>query len=132
MIIHAEHIKGYAFKINSSKHSIISDQSHDFGGDEQGPMPSELFLWAIGSCFGQTMIFVAEKMHRKIQNLKLCIDGKKDNKSFKYDAIHITVNGCESQEFLDNVVKLSKKYCYITNSLSDDIQIKFSVNSVGG
>lgn len=127
MIVHAVHQSGFAFELHARGHCLVSDQSLNFGGEDQGPMPSELLLWAVSSCFGQTMVFVAAKMKKTVHGLKLSVHGEKDKTSCRYALIHIGVSGNEPQEFLEKIATLAKKYCYVTNSLSREVQLEFTV-----
>ena len=84
MIVRASHQSGFQFKLSSAENELVSDQWEDYGGEGTGPMPSELFLWAVAACFGQSMVYVAGKMHKTLPGLRLTVDGVKAKEVFRY------------------------------------------------
>jgi uncharacterized OsmC-like protein len=52
MEITVEHLGSVQFEIRSRNHSVISDQSVDDGGFDEGMTPPELLLASLGSCAG--------------------------------------------------------------------------------
>ena len=118
MIIRARHAGATVFELTSSTHSAISDQSPEYGGEGLGPMPSEYLLWSIAACFGQSMLFVAGRMRKKIEGLTLEVRASKDHGEQRFAAVTIAVSSADSPAQLEKIMQTAKQYCFVTNSLS--------------
>ncbi len=128
MKVTARLLEGYKFEMVADHLSITSDQSPQYGGDGAGPMPSELFLWAIASCIGQSIVHILGKFRETITDLTLSIEGKKHADQFRYRKIIININGDYPEDRLREVVKIASDNCFISNSLSEDVDIEINVS----
>ena len=118
MNVQARHAGASVFELAYCKHNAISDQSPEYGGEGLGPMPTEYLLWSIAACFGQSVLFVAGKMRKKIEGLTLDVRANKDLSQQRFEAVTITV-GCTAFDApLEKILQLAKQYCFVTNSLS--------------
>lgn len=123
MIIRARHLDEWRLEIQAGNHSIISDQTPEYGGTDTGPMASELLLSAVASCFGQAVLYVAERMHKEIEGLRLDVEGVKDRKEFRFGTISITLWADCPLELLEKAANMAKKYCFVTNSLCVPLEV---------
>lgn len=124
MKVEARFLENYKFELTSGESSIISDQSPKYGGDGAGPMPSELFLWAIASCMGQAIVHISGKLQERIGELRLTVEGMKHPEEFRYSRIIIRVQGDCQGDRLREIVTIASTHCFISNSLRDDIEIE--------
>ena len=124
MIVTALPVSETAFTLTSDLHTAVSDQSPDFGGEGLGPMPSELLLWAVASCFGQAIRYVAARRRQAMEGLSLEVSGVKDAKAFCFVEIVIAVSAAVPQELLESIVHLAGKYCFVTNSLATPVRVE--------
>ena len=124
MIVRARHLEGLKFELTSPENSLIADQWPEYGGNGEGPMPSELLLWSAAACFGQAVLHVAARMHKPVEGLTLAVRGEKDRKAFRLSEITITVSGRCPPERLEKIVQTAKKYCFVTNSLATPVNIE--------
>lgn len=90
-------------------------------------MPSELFLWAIASCIGQSIVHILGKFRETTTDLTLSVEGKKHPDQFRYRKIIIDINGDYPEPRLKEVVKIACDGCFISNSLAEDIEIEINV-----
>ena len=49
----------FAELLTAGQHSFVSDEPAEAGGDDLGPSPYELLLWALGSCTAMTLLMYA-------------------------------------------------------------------------
>jgi len=131
MSIRARHLAGWNWELEARAHKLLADQSVASGGEDRGPMPSDLLLWSVASCFGMSVSFVAERMHRPLAGLELEVSGTKDPNSIRFGKLHIAVMARCPEEKLRSIVQLARKYCYITNSLSPEVTMEFEVRELG-
>ena len=118
MMVRARHVSATVFDLTSDEHKAITDQSPMYGGEGRGPMASEYLLWSIAACFGQSVLFVAGKMRKKIVGLTLEVRANKAHAEQRFEAVTITVGSAGSPAQLDKIVQLAKRYCFVTNSLA--------------
>jgi len=130
MKVSARHIEGFKFEMMSDSLNITSDQAEQYGGEGKGPMPSELILWALASCMGQSIVHIAGKMRVALKGLTLVAEGRKDVNAFKYDQMTLQVSSeSPSPQELEKMLKLARKYCFVSNTLSEGITIDYMVKS---
>jgi len=118
MKVQARHAGGSVFELASSRHNAIADQSPEYGGNGLGPMPSEYMLWSIAACFGQSILFAADRMRQKVESLTLEVRADKDKTAQRFGAVTIAVGSAGSAAQLEKLVQMAKRYCFVTNSLS--------------
>jgi len=75
VIVEATRVSGLQFAMRAGAHAFTCDQRQEYGGTDLGPMPSELFLTAIASCFGAAVAHVAKKMRVPIDPLRVLVEG---------------------------------------------------------
>jgi putative redox protein len=51
----------YAQLLTADEHSLIADEPEDKGGNDLGPGPYELLLWALGACTSMTLLMYARR-----------------------------------------------------------------------
>lgn len=116
-------IENAYFELQAGTHTLLCDQREEFGGQDRGPMPTELLMCSIASCFGYAMQFVAGRMRKTIDNLVIEVDGEKDFKNSTFSQITVTAGADMDTGTLTKIAELAKKYCFVTNSLSVPVEI---------
>ncbi|MDR2056379.1 MAG: OsmC family protein [Desulfovibrio sp.] len=127
MIVTARHLEGSRFEVSSGRHSLITDQLPEYGGTDQGPMASEIFLFAVASCFGQSVLHVAKKMRKAATRLAVEVTATKNSSKFCFSEMVITVKADCDADTLEKMAALARKYCFVTNSLSGSVNIAHRV-----
>lgn len=115
----------------SRNHHLTTDQASEYGGEDLGPMASELLLSAIASCFGQSMLYVASRMRRQISELCLDVESEKDAEHFRISEVSVSIRAKCDPDVLRKVADMAKKYCFVTNSLSADIRFSYVIRDAG-
>lgn len=129
-MIAARHLGRYRFELRAGGHLGASDQRPEFGGEDAGPMPSELLLWAVGSCFGQALAHVAGKLREPLPELSLDVEGEKDPRAFRFRRIALEIRaGCPAPR-LERAIQLARKICFVTNSLDAGVALEFRAHGL--
>lgn len=129
--------EGYKVEIKSGKHTLISDESKESGGSDDGPNPYELLLSALGSCKAITMRMYAIRKNFPLTEItiKLKIDKiyAKDcegceTKEGKIDKIDVEINlsGDLNDEQKKRLLEISGK-CPVHKTLTSEVKIYTSI-----
>lgn len=130
MKIALKHVENFKFDVISDRFGMSIDQAPEYGGDGTGPMPSEILLWSVAGCIGQTIIFIAEKKNLELKNLKIRVEGKKNNQTFKLDCIDVHIHSDCKSDVLGNILNMAKKYCFISNTIINGARINYHAKGV--
>ena len=104
-------------------HQMQGDETPEYGGDDSGPMPTELLLAAVGTCMCLAVAHVARK--RRIQITQITVDAgaEKDMQEFRFRDIYLTIRADLPQDRLDSLVEQARRYCFVSNTLIAGCQI---------
>lgn len=72
----------FAQSISIRRHTTISDEAVDAGGDDRGPAPTELLLGALGACVAMTVSMYAERKGWALGDVTVDLSGKDENGVF--------------------------------------------------
>ncbi len=126
-----EWLGGYRTQIDvRGVHQMQGDETPEYGGEDSGPMPTELLLAAVGSCMCLAVAHVAKKRRIAITQLSLDIGAEKDMQAFRFRDIYLTIRADLPQDQLDTLVEQARRYCFVSNTLSDGCDIHYTVESM--
>jgi len=109
---------GYRTLINvRDVHFMRGDETPEYGGEDTGPMPTELLLAALGTCMCLAVAHVARKRRIEITQLSLDIGAEKDMQAFRFREIFLTVRADLPQDKLDPLIEQARHYCFVSNTL---------------
>jgi putative redox protein len=91
MEVQVEYLGAAQFDIKARKHTIISDQPAENGGDDEGMTPPELLLASLGSCAAYYAVDYLKRNHLPTQvNVKVVAE--KVKAPFRLDNFSIEVD----------------------------------------
>jgi putative redox protein len=111
-------------------HFLHGDETPQYGGDDTGPMPTELLLAAIGSCMCLAIAHVARKRQITITQLALDVDADKDMNAFRFQDIYLVARADLPQDQLDALLELARHYCFVSNTLRHGCNIHYTAESL--
>jgi putative redox protein len=100
----------YTTEIRAGKHTIISDEPFELGGEDKGVNPNELFLASLGSCTAITLRMYADRKEWPVDRIQvdLKMDIVKANQTqTTYVKKHITIEGDISEEQKQRMLKIA-------------------------
>lgn len=130
MIVEATQVSGMRFELRSGERILLADQRPEYGGGNTGPMPSELFLWSIASCYGQSLAHVAAKARTVLEGLRVEVTGSKDPASARISSVLVTVEARCDPDRLERIALLARNICFITNSISASVEVCFELKAL--
>lgn len=99
----------YSQLLTAGAHAFVADEPTEDGGDDLGPSPYELLLWALGSCTAMTVLMYAR---RKGWDVAEC-------------SVHLThdrvyAEDCEDSESGSGRVETIKRDISLRGTLTDE------------
>ena len=113
----------YSFNARDSMgHLLQTDSSKENGGDNNGFRPMQLMLAALGSCSAIDMVSILQKQKQIISNLKIIIEGEREQdvipSLWKNIQVHFELSGNLNLDKAHRAAELSiKKYCSVAETL---------------
>lgn len=122
---------GYRTEIDvRGVHHLQGDETPQYGGEDTGPMPTELLLAAVGSCMCLAVAHVAKKRRITITQLSLNVGAEKDMQAFRFHDIFLTVRADLPQAELDKLVEHARHYCFVSNTLLSGCTLHYMAESL--
>ncbi len=114
---------GYRTRVPIRRFDVRIDEPPEYGGDDTGPMPTEILLASLASCFARAVAHVARKRGQELPDLTVTVRGEYEGLRFK----RITLEALSShpREQLEGLVERAIGYCYVTNTLLKTPEIEF-------
>ena len=129
--VNVEWLGGYRTQIDvRGVHQIQGDETPEYGGEDTGPMPTELLLAALGSCMCLAVAHIARKRRIEIARIGVDVAAEKDMQAFRFSEISVTVRADLPQQQLDSLFDQAKRYCFVSNTLIEGCQIHYTVESL--
>ena len=101
----------------------MSDEPARFGGTDTGPMPTELFLASLASCFTLAVAHVARKRGVELPDPSVRVHGRYDGLRFGH--IRVEVFSSYPREELQQLVDRAVSYCYVSSTLKRAPELEF-------
>ena len=70
----------YQTEMKARNHTWIADEPADSGGNDSGPMPTEIVLGALGACAAITARLYAERKGWPLEGVEVTLDSERFNK----------------------------------------------------
>lgn len=111
------------------KFDLRVDEVEDVGGDDTGPMPSELLLASVASCMCLAVSFAADKRDVELPDLSVTADGYHEEGAFRFERIEVTVTSSLAADRLEDLIQPARKFCYVSNTLKDGCELEYRAES---
>lgn len=122
---------GYRTEIDvRGVHKITGDEMVKYGGEDAGPMPTELLLAGIASCMCLAVQHVAKKRRINLTQLSVSAEAAKDMSDFRFHLIELLVEADLPHQELEDLVRRSEKYCFVSNTLIHGCDIQTKVQPI--
>ena len=108
------------------KFTFVSDESLADGGDDTGPMPSELLFGSVAACFAMAVAWAAKKRRQSLPDLEVAVYATYDRARRRYEKIEIEASSTLAQsepERFRAMLHLAEEVCWITRTIEPGVQI---------
>lgn len=118
---------GLATDVSARGHSIRVDEPPEFGGEDSGPMPTELLAAALASCMCLAVAWAARKRRVELPDLAVEVRPHRAPGEPRHGRYDVRVESSASSGVLDPCVELGARYCWVTNTLKTPPEITYEV-----
>lgn len=117
---------GYRCRVRARTFELVADEPPSAGGDDAGPVPTELFLASLASCFTMALAHVAAKRDITLLELRVRASGEYDGLRFSRVRVDVQL-GSDGQDAA-HLVERALAVCYVSNTLRQPVQLDIAVD----
>ena len=128
--VHVRWLGDYRTDINiRGVHRIRGDETPRYGGDDTGPMPTELLLASVASCMCLAVYHLAKKRRITLRSLEIGASAEKDMTAFRFQEIQLVVQADLPADLLAPLVEKARAYCFVSNTVIAGCPIHITTES---
>jgi putative redox protein len=128
----AEWKGGMASDVTGRGHTVRVDEPEEFGGGDTGPMPTEMVVVALASCFCIAVAWAAKKLRIPLDDLKVRVQPHRVVGEPRHGSYDLWVDSSTPDDVLAPAVDLAKRYCWVTNTLQTPPEIRYHLGGEVG
>jgi len=133
--IDIERLENYKFKVEFDKDSmgsLMTDESEEVGGDEEGPNPSRLLAASSLNCLMASLIFCLEKKRVDLESIKGHVKGtvERVDGRLRVTKLEVTIKpevDSTDKQKLEKCREIFEDYCVVTQSIRSGIDVEVEV-----
>ncbi len=103
----------YSQLLTSDRHAFVADEPEADGGEDLGPSPYELLLWALGSCTAMTILMYARRKGWDVAEVSVHLT---------HDRVH--AKDCEECEEETGKVDLIRRDISLRGQISEEQKMR--------
>src|SRR3954468_18304773 len=108
---------GWLCSVDAGGFPLTVDEPPSVGGTGRGPMPTDLLLASLSSCYALALAWAARKRGIELPDLVVAATGTYDGQGF--GALELTVRTSLPAEEIEPLLEPAKRVCYVSNTLVD-------------
>lgn len=117
---------GYRCRLPVRQFEIIVDEPPSSGGTDTGPMPTELFLSSLASCFTLSLYHSARKRSIELPDLSVKVAGR--YKGLRFEHITVEISSTHPREELETLIEPAIRTCYVSQTLKERPHVTYVVS----
>ena len=125
---------GWRCDVDAGGFTLVVDEPVESGGTALGPMPTDLLLASISSCYTLALAWAARKKGVDLPDVEVTATGTYDGQRF--GKLALTVSSSLPDDELTALFDLATRACYVSNTFAQAPPITVSVatelHPVGG
>ena len=116
---------GYRCRVPVRDFQVVADEPSQYGGTDLGPMPTELFLASLATCFAMAVHHAFGKRDVELPDLSVRVEADYDG--LRFGRIRVEVRSSHPPEEIEAVMQRAISYCYVSNTLLKPPEMEFVV-----
>ena len=107
---------GWRCEVEAGGFSLVVDEPVEVGGTGAGPMPTDLLLASLSSCYALALAWAARKRGYELPDLEVTATGTYRGQRFA--SLLLTVHSSLPPEQLTALLEPAKRACYVSNTFA--------------
>jgi putative redox protein len=108
--------------------TITADETSGYGGSDAGPMPTEILVASLASCFALAIAHAARKRDVRLPDLRVAAESFRAGGEVRYERFVVDVESSYGSG-LSELVEAAKRYCFVSRTLIRGASIEYRVRS---
>jgi putative redox protein len=104
---------------------LVVDEPAAVGGTGLGPMPTDLLLASLSSCYALALVWAAKKRGLELPDLEVTATGSYAGQ--KFGALVLTVRTSLSAEHVEPLLEPAKRVCYVSNTFAHAPEVEVAL-----
>jgi putative redox protein len=125
----AEWRGGMATDVTGRGHCVRVDEPEEFGGEDTGPMPTEMLVVALASCFCLAVAWAARKRRIPLEDLRVSVRPHRAVGEPRHGTYDVWVETSTPPDAIAPAVDLAKRYCWVTNTITTPPEIRYHLGA---
>lgn len=121
---------GLAVDVAGGEYQYRVDEPESLGGTGTGPMPTEMLMVALASCFCLSVAWAAGKRRVELGELSVQVRGDQAHGEPRIGRYEILVRSDVAKDVMAPVVELGARYCWVSNTLRNPPEIVHAIDEV--
>jgi putative redox protein len=103
--------------VQAGKFQLTVDEPPEAGGTGRGPMPTELLLASVSSCYAMALAWAARKRGIDLPDLTVTATGAYAGQRF--ESLTLTVHTSAPAADITPLIEPAKRVCYVSNTFAN-------------
>jgi len=116
---------GYRMHVEVRGMELRSDEPALYGGEDTGPMPTELFLASLATCYGSALVHAARKRGIELADVAVRVVGT--YQGLRFARLRVEVTSSHPRGDLEPLLERASSYCYVSNTLRGSPEIEYVI-----
>jgi putative redox protein len=116
---------GYRCHLPVRQFELVVDEPATAGGTDSGPMPTELFLSSLASCFTLSVYHAARKRSIELPDLSVTARGR--YKGLRFEHITVEVTSTLPRDELEPLMEPAIRTCYVSQTLKAEPEVEYVI-----
>jgi uncharacterized OsmC-like protein len=116
---------GYRADVEARGHAVAVDEPVEHGGQDEGLMPTELFVAALASCFCLAIGHVAGKRSLDVPGLTVTVRSVRAGRELRYERLVVRCAADVEDAVLDMLIERARPFCWVSNTLAAGVEVEY-------
>jgi len=114
---------------DAAGHGLVMDVPEEFGGQDTGPRPLEIFLYGLAACTAMDVVSVLEKKREQFTALEIEVEATQREDEFpkiytRIELMYVVTGWDVAPEAVSRAIELSEeKYCTVRGMLGPQVEV---------
>jgi uncharacterized OsmC-like protein len=109
---------GWLCSVHAGGFRLIVDEPPEVGGTGRGPMPTDLLLASLASCYALALAWAARKRGVDLPGLTVTATGTYAGPRFR--SMALTVHTNLPADVVTPLLEPARRFCYVSNTLAEE------------